>query len=67
MDDERLLTVGEVAERIRASRETVRRWIRSGRLRATRPGGTKLGYRIRESDVARFMGSDHEPSDAGRP
>ena len=55
MADERLLTVREAAERIRASRESVRRWIREGRLQATRPGGTKLGYRIREAEVARFL------------
>jgi excisionase family DNA binding protein len=55
--EEPLLTVREVAQRIRASRESVRRWIRDGRLQATRPGGTKLGYRIRESEVTRFLES----------
>ncbi len=55
MADERLLTVGEVAERLRTSEETVRRWLRSGRLRGGRPGGTRLGWRITEAEVRRFM------------
>ena len=55
MPDERLLTVREVAERLRSSPETVRRWLRQGRLRGFRPGGTKLGYRVREAELQRFL------------
>ena len=62
MAEEQLLTVREVAERIRASRESVRRWIREGRLQATRPGGTKLGYRIRETEVTRFLEGGAPPA-----
>ncbi len=38
----RLLTE-EVAEPLGVSRETVRRWLRPGRLGGKRLGGTKLG------------------------
>ncbi len=52
MSEGRLLTVPEVAERLRTNPETVRRWLRQGKLRGFRPGGTKLGYRIPEPEVA---------------
>jgi excisionase family DNA binding protein len=55
MAEERLLTVREVAERIRTSPQTVRRWLQQGRLRGFRPGGTKLGYRVREADLQHFL------------
>lgn len=53
--DDQLLTVSEVAARMRANKETVRRWLRTGRLRGLRPGGDRLGYRIAESELARFI------------
>lgn len=65
MDDERWLTVPEFAERVRAAPETVRRWLRQGKLRGVRPGGTKLGYRIRESEIHRVM-EEHVPYDPNR-
>jgi excisionase family DNA binding protein len=55
MNDQRLLTVREVAERLRSSPETVRRWLRQGKLRGFRPGGTKLGYRVPEGELQRFI------------
>jgi excisionase family DNA binding protein len=55
MTDERLLTVREVAERLRSSPETVRRWLRQGKLRGFQPGGTKLGYRVSEAELRRFI------------
>jgi excisionase family DNA binding protein len=71
MSEQRLLTVREVAERIRSSPETVRRWLRQGKLRGFRPGGTKLGYRVPESELQRFLSESNEgrsvppPSDGG--
>ncbi len=53
-----LLTVADVARRVRVSRETVRRWLRAGELRGLRLGGTKLGYRIRAADLDRFLSPD---------
>ena len=44
----RLLTVREVAERLRTEPHNVREWIRRKRLRATRPFGT---YLIAEEDL----------------
>ena len=52
MVDERSLTVPEVAEALRVSEWTIRQWLRSGRLRGYRPGGTKIGWRLRESAPA---------------
>jgi excisionase family DNA binding protein len=55
MTEQRLLTVREVAEQLRSSPETVRRWLRQGKLRGFRPGGTKLGYRIPQSELQRLL------------
>jgi hypothetical protein len=33
----------------------VRRWLRQGKLRGFRPGGTRLGYRVAESELQRFL------------
>lgn len=55
MADERLLTVSEVAERLRMNPETVRIWLRSGKLKGYRPGGPRMGYRIPESEVQRVL------------
>lgn len=50
--DDRLLTVGEVAAAMRVSNMTVYRLIKSGQLAAIRVG---KNYRIRESDVDRYL------------
>jgi len=50
--EDRLFTVGEVASTMRVSNMTVYRLIRSGQLAAVRVG---KNYRIRESDVSRFL------------
>ena len=55
MTGERMLTVREVSERLNVPEATIRRWLRDGRLRGARLGGTRLGYRIAESDVERFV------------
>jgi excisionase family DNA binding protein len=66
VNEERLLTVREVAERIRSSPQTVRRWLRQGRLHGFLPGGTKLGYRVPESELKRFLAeSDESQSRSG--
>jgi excisionase family DNA binding protein len=46
-----MLTVPEAARRTKRDPETVRRWIRSGRLKATRIGTQHL---IDEDDLARL-------------
>jgi len=47
---EELLTVKEVAARLKLNPQTVRRWIRSGRLPAVQIAPHR--YRVRESDLA---------------
>lgn len=59
MDEERLLTVAEVAEVLRVDEQTVRRWIRQGRLAAHSLGG-KAGYRIQRRDLHRFLDTTRE-------
>ena len=58
MTSERLLTVPEVAERLRVSRWTVLNWLRDGKLRGRRLGGTRLGWRVLETDLERFIAGD---------
>ena len=70
MNEQRLLTVREVAERLRSSPETVRRWLRQGKLRGFRPGGTTLGDRVPESELQRFIsvaqrGQGDQPNGSG--
>jgi excisionase family DNA binding protein len=55
MDSEQLLTVQEVATRLRVNPETVRRWLRQGRIRGALLGGDRAGYRIPASEVDRFL------------
>jgi excisionase family DNA binding protein len=45
-----MLTVAQAADRVGRHPDTIRRWIRTGRLRATRDGRS---YRIDAADVAR--------------
>ena len=60
MAEEHMLTVREVAERLRAHPETIREWIRQGTLHGVQPGGKKLGYRIPASEVTRLLSGDIE-------
>jgi excisionase family DNA binding protein len=53
-----LLTVGQVAEELQVIPDTVRTWIQSGALRASRPGrGDEPGrkYRVRRADLKAFV------------
>ena len=63
MSQGHVLTVEEAAARLRTTPETVRRWLRSGKLRGVRPGGTKLGWRIPEAEIARLLGMATEDGD----
>jgi excisionase family DNA binding protein len=50
--DERYLTLPEVAERLKVSRRTIYRWIKSGDLNAYQFGRE---YRITESALKEFL------------
>jgi len=63
MDDEPMLTVPEVAERLRLNPETVRVWLRQGKLKGVRLGGTKAGYRIPASEVTRLLRGERDQQD----
>jgi excisionase family DNA binding protein len=52
---ERYLTVRDVAEQLSVNEDTVRRWLRERRLRGFMPGGPRGGYRVRESELERFV------------
>lgn len=54
---EELLTVGEVAHRLRVDDTTVRRWIKSGTLEAvTLPHkGKRQAYRVKQSTLDTLM------------
>ena len=55
MSEEEYLTVTEAAIRMKVNPETVRVWLRQGRLGGSRLGGTKAGYRIPRSEVERIL------------
>ena len=64
---ERLLRVAEVASRLDMHEETVRVWLRDGKLRGVRMGGDKLGWRIPESEIERVTAPKPKPRPTGRP
>ena len=52
MQDEMYLTVEEIAKQLRVSQDTVRRWIRDGKL----PAIDLIGqYHIRREDYEKFL------------
>ena len=57
MSEERWLTVAQIAARLQVHQETVRRWLRDGRLVGRNFGG-KSGYRVRERDLEAFLADD---------
>ena len=52
--DQELLTVAEVAQRLKVHQETVRRWVRSGQLRGIKLSD-QAGYRVRPSELERML------------
>ena len=55
--DQEVLTVKEAAARLKLNPETIRRWIKSGRIRAVSLGSDRAGFRIPASEVARILAS----------
>ena len=54
MQEDRWLTVTQVAKELQIHEETVRRWLRQGRLEGHNFSG-RTGYRIRRSALDAFM------------
>jgi excisionase family DNA binding protein len=48
------LKLDEVAKALRVNPETVRVWLRSGRLKGYRLGGKRAGWRIPAAELERF-------------
>ncbi len=59
MPDERWYTVEEIAQLLKVHPDTVRGWLRDGRLRGRNFGG-RTGYRVRQSALEEFLAD--EPS-----
>ena len=59
MQDNKLLTLQQVAERLQVSKSTVYQWARTGQLRAVKAG--KL-WRIAEADLEAFLAADTKAS-----
>jgi excisionase family DNA binding protein len=52
---ENYLTVAEAAARLKLNPETVRVWLRDGKLKGSLMGGKRAGYRIPASEVERVL------------
>lgn len=63
MHDE-LLTVDEVAQRLKINAQTIRRWLREGRLNGTSLGTRQAGWRVPASEVHRFIEQGKRPAGA---
>ena len=61
---DRFITVQEAADQLRVHPQTVRLWLREGKLRGRLIGGRKSGYRIPASEIERILSPDEGP-DAG--
>jgi excisionase family DNA binding protein len=59
-----LLTIDEVAAELKLHPDTIRRYIREGKLKPTRVGGTAI--RVRRSELNRFISEGEEGSEDRR-
>lgn len=67
-DPDALLTVPEIARELRFSEQSVRRWIRDGRLRAIQ--AAEREYRVRRGDLDEMiatMNHRNKPKTNGKP
>jgi len=62
MANDRLYTVEEIASFLNVHPETVRKWIKSGEIKAIRLGGP-AGYRVTQTALDQFL---KERQDSGR-
>jgi excisionase family DNA binding protein len=66
MTDEKLLTVAQVAAQLHLNPETVRRWLRDGKIQGIAFGVGRGGWRIRESELQRFLAARELRKDDAR-
>jgi excisionase family DNA binding protein len=62
MVGEELLTVKQVAERLKIHEETVRVWLRQGKLRGRRISD-RMGWRVAASELDRFIRTELLPEE----
>jgi len=55
MDATRWTTVDEEATRLGVNHETVRRWLKQGRIQGAKPDGPRMGWRIAPGEVERML------------
>ena len=58
---EKFITVQDAAEQLQVHPQTVRLWLRQGKLRGRLIGGRKSGYRIPVSEIERLLTPDEAP------
>jgi len=59
---EKFITVQHAAEQLQVHPQTVRLWLREGKLRGRLIGGRKSGYRIPASEIDRLLSPDDNPN-----
>ena len=64
--EQTMLTVDEVAERLKVNEQTVRRWLREGELTGIAFGG-RTGWRINEDDLQAFLAARREAENTREP
>ncbi len=63
-----LLTVSEVAERLRVSVASIYEMVRSGKLRSMRLGPNRGAIRIRPEELDRYLAAvEHQPPTTTKP
>jgi excisionase family DNA binding protein len=61
---EKYLTVPEIAAQLGMKPAGVQHWLATGKLRGYQPGGRRMGWRVRERDLAAFLeASANRPAD----
>ena len=63
MSQDEWLTVHDVVRLLGVHEDTVRRWLRAGRLKGRNFGG-KAGYRIRRADLDAFLFGEQDAAES---
>jgi excisionase family DNA binding protein len=60
---EKFITVRDAAEQLQVHPQTVRLWLRDGKVRGKLIGGRKSGCRIPASEIERLLAPDEAPTE----